>query len=55
MPLPYARVEVDAGGYCVVCPECEMRCRPPAGAVGEDAVTKGANSAYTAHHAEAHA
>lgn len=55
MPLPYARAEVDDDGYCVVCPVCNQRCRPPAGAVDEDAATKGANAAYAAHYARAHA
>lgn len=54
MPLPYARSEVDADGYSVVCPVCGERCRPPAGAADEDAVTKGANATYAAHYAEAH-
>lgn len=53
--IPYARAEVDANGYHVVCPACGLVCRPsPFARRDEDAASKGAAAVYAAHYAAEH-
>lgn len=50
--IPYARADVDASGYFVICPLCQARFYGPRG--NEDGTTKNAVRAYGLHYEATH-